>query len=113
MDFLKILQVLSILFGGGLLVSIYGFLFKIWSRIKANELGTQALLRDRLYEIYFKCSETGYRSKEDSDNFENLWTQYETLGKNGVMKQTHEDFLGLPMKKVVGGEVFGYTQELV
>jgi len=112
MDFIKILQVLSILFGSGLLVSIYGFLIKIWKRVKANELGTQALLRDRLYEIYFRADRRKCRTKEESDNFENLWTQYELLGKNGVMKQTHEDFLALPMRQVNFDEIMSHTQEL-
>lgn len=94
---IKILQIASILLGGGLLVSMWGFLLKIWKRIKANELGTQALLRDRLYDIYFKADADGYRTKDMSDNFENLWKQYEALGQNGVMKQTHTDFLDLPM----------------
>jgi len=112
MDFIKILQVLSILFGSGLLVSIYGFLIKIWKRIKANELGTQALLRDRLYEIYFRADRRKCRTQEESDNFENLWTQYELLGKNGVMKQTHEDFLALPMRQVNFDEITSHTQGL-
>lgn len=112
MDFLKILQVLSILFGGGLLISIWGFLLKIWVRVKANELGTQALLRDRLYDIYFRADRRKCRTKEESDNFENLWTQYEALGKNGVMKQTHEDFLALPMRQINVEDILSYTQEL-
>ena len=57
-------QILSLLFGSGLLITI---LTAVWRKIKQNEkktesvqLGVQALLRDRLYSTYLKYAEKGY-----------------------------------------------------
>jgi hypothetical protein len=72
-------------------------------RIKANDVkteavqrGVQALLRDRLYDKYEKYSELGYAPISARENFENMWTQYHSLGKNGVMDGIHDKFMKLP-----------------
>ncbi|MBP5461891.1 MAG: hypothetical protein J6Y20_07190 [Lachnospiraceae bacterium] len=51
----------------------------------AIKAGIQALLRDRLYEIYRECKQRGGASRFDRENFNNIYTQYHSLGANGVM----------------------------
>lgn len=94
---------LTLLFGSGILVTAWRYLY---GRIKANDqktaavqLGVQALLRDRLVAEYNKYSEKGYAPIYARDNFENMWTQYHNLGKNGVMNGLHDKFMELPTEK--------------
>ena len=96
-------NVLSLLFGSGLLVAVGRYFLK---RIKANDLkteavqkGVQALLRDRLYDKYEHYSELGYAPIRARENFDNMWTQYHNLGKNGVMDDIHLKFMELPTEK--------------
>ncbi len=63
---------------------------------KALQRGVQALLRDRLYETYSRFSELGYAPLRAKENFINMYTQYHSLGKNGVMDSIYEKFLDLP-----------------
>ena len=51
----------------------------------AIKAGIQALLRDRLYEIYRDCKQRGGASRFDRENFNNIYAQYHNLGANGVM----------------------------
>ena len=67
--------------------------------IKALKLGTQALLRDRLYSIYYECKHKGFASLIERENFENMYKQYRNLGADGVMKNIHKHFFALPMRK--------------
>ena len=96
-------QVLSLLFGSGLLITI---LTAVWNKIKVNEkktesvqLGVQALLRDRLYSTYLKYAEKGYAPIYAKENFENMYNQYHTLGANGVMDDIYRKFMALPLEK--------------
>ena len=96
-------QVLSLLFGSGLLITI---LTAVWRKIKQNEkktesvqLGVQALLRDRLYSTYLKYAEKGYAPIYAKENFENMYNQYHTLGANGVMDDVYKKFMALPLEK--------------
>lgn len=56
----------------------------------------QALLRDRLYELYYRCMEKGYATLTEKHNFENMYNQYHALGANGVMDNVRDDFINLP-----------------
>ena len=96
-------QILSLLFGSGLLITI---LTAVWKRIKQNEsktesvqLGVQALLRDRLYSTYLKYAEKGYAPIYARENFENMYKQYHILGANGVMDDIYHKFMALPLEK--------------
>ena len=96
-------SLLSLLFGSGVLVAAWRYLY---GRIKASErkteavqLGVQALLRDRLIDQYNKYSEKGYAPIYVKENFENMWTQYHNLGKNGVMDDIHVKFMELPTER--------------
>lgn len=97
---MTIYNILTLLFGSGLLTGVCTYFYK---RIKANDQkteatqrGVQALLRDRLYDKYEKYSDLGYAPIRARENFENMWTQYHNLGKNGVMDDIHEKFMKLP-----------------
>ena len=96
-------QILSLLFGSGLLITI---LTAVWRKIKQNEkktesvqLGVQALLRDRLYSTYLKYAEKGYAPIYARENFENMYNQYHILGANGVMDDVYKKFMALPLEK--------------
>ena len=96
-------QVLSLLFGSGLLITI---LTAVWNKIKMNErktesvqLGVQALLRDRLYSTYLKYAEKGYAPLYARENFDNMYKQYHVLGANGVMDDIYHKFMALPLEK--------------
>lgn len=65
---------------------------------KAIKLGIQALLRDRLYQLYDKHMEEGFAPIDVKENFENLYKQYHNLGENGVMDESHDKFKELPTK---------------
>jgi len=93
-------NILSLLFGTGIFTAIGGYFYK---RIKTNDdkteavqKGVQALLRDRLYDKYERYSDLGYAPIRARENFENMWTQYHNLGKNGVMDDIHVKFMKLP-----------------
>lgn len=95
-----IIAVVTLFFGSGVLVTVGRYFM---SRIKANDdkteavqKGVQALLRDRLYAEYEKYSEQDYAPIRARENFENMWTQYHNLGKNGVMDDIHNKFMKLP-----------------
>lgn len=57
--------------------------------------GTQASLRNNLYELYDVCSQKGYATYDERNNFENLYNNYHKLGSNGVMDDIHKKFLDL------------------
>lgn len=65
---------------------------------KATQLGVQALLRDRLYKIYSRCKDRGYATLSERENFENLYTQYHSLGANGVMDDIRSKLLALEVE---------------
>lgn len=99
---MNLYQILSLLFGSGLLTAI---LTAVWKKIKLNEkktesvqLGIQALLRDRLYHTYMKYTEKGYAPIYARENFENMYNQYHTLGANGVMDDVYKKFMALPLE---------------
>lgn len=101
-------QLLSLLLGSGVLVSLGRYLIK---RIKETEVkteavcyGVQALLRDRLLQSYNHYKEKGYAPIYARENFENMWSKYHSLGANGVMDEVHEKFKELPLEPLDGKE---------
>lgn len=103
---MSLYQILSLLFGSGLLVTI---LTAVWRKIKLNEkktesvqLGVQALLRDRLYSTYTHYREKGYAPIYARENFENMYKQYHGLGANGVMDDIYRKFMDLPLEESEG-----------
>lgn len=68
----------------------------VFSQIKSIKLGVQALLRAQMIADYNKWQDRQYAPIYARQNFENCWTQYHTLGANGIMNDIHEKFLALP-----------------
>ena len=100
---MTIYQILSLLFGSGLLVTVGRYFIRriraIESKNEAVCLGVQALLRDRLIHEYNKYMDQGYAPIYAKENFENMWQQYHNLGVNGVMDEVHKKFMELPTEK--------------
>lgn len=69
------------------------------SKLQALEKGLQALLRSQLYSEYRMWAERGYVPLHARDNFDNLWKQYEALGKNNVMNDIYKSFRELPIEE--------------
>lgn len=80
----------------GILSLLTSLLIAEVKKQRALAKGVQALLRSELYNIYFRCITKGYASNIDKNNFENLYTQYHALGKNGVMTTYRKQLLELP-----------------
>lgn len=102
---MTIYQILSLIGFPAVFTGAVGWLI---ARVRTNSkqtealmLGTQALLRDRLLSSYTYCKKQGYADFDDRLNFENLYTQYHSLGANGVMDDIREKFFDLPTEKEV------------
>ena len=84
---------------------LYTLLYnRLSKRIKKNteetdavKLGIQALLRDRLQQLYGYCKRNGYASDAERRNFNNMYIQYHKLGANGVMDDMRDKFFALPI----------------
>lgn len=63
---------------------------------KNTDKGLQALLRNKLYEIYDYWMPKSYAPTDVKENFQNLYNMYHQLGTNGVMDKKREAFLALP-----------------
>lgn len=72
---------------------------KVIKMIGAVKLGTQASLRNSLVQLYEHYSELGYAPVWVRDNFVNMYTQYHSLGANGVMDDIYKKFLDLPVEQ--------------
>lgn len=77
--------------------ALFGVVIKvIFNHIKGVRLGVQALLRAQMIQDYNKWYEKGFAPIYARQNFENCWSQYHSLGANGVMDDIHIKFLALP-----------------
>ena len=65
---------------------------------KANNKGTQALLRDRLLQGFHFFKRRGMVTYGEAMNYKNMYEAYHALGKNGVMDGIYEEFLKIPIK---------------
>lgn len=65
-------------------------------KMKAIEEGLQALLRDRLYQMYAHYMEKGSAPIYARENFENMYRKYHELGANGVMDDYYARFMEIP-----------------
>lgn len=68
----------------------------------ALKLGVQALLRAQMINDYNTCIDKGYAPIYVRDNFNNIYEQYENLGKNGVMEDLKQKFFALPTQPTKG-----------
>lgn len=89
MDFMRQNWAWMLSFGGFL----FGICAYIYVHIKALQKGVQALLRSQMTAEYYKYKAVKEVPLYVKQNFENLWVQYEKLGKNGVMVNLHSEFM--------------------
>ena len=82
----------------GMLAGLLGFIRLQVQQNRAMKLAVQALLRDRLLQAFRDCSRQGYANPDERQNFENLYSQYHSLGGNGVMDDVRRKFFDLPLK---------------
>lgn len=97
-------QWLSLLGLPALIVGVFRYLYveikNNRAENKALKGGIQALLRAQMISDYNKWSERGYAPIYARENFENCWSQYHSLGANGVMNDIHTKFLQLPTERL-------------
>lgn len=97
---MSIYQWLSLLGVPVLITAVFKYLHSLVKRnaddTAAVKAGLQALLRSEMIKDYNKWSERGYAPIYARENFENCWTQYHSLGVNGVIDDLHTKFLDLP-----------------
>lgn len=84
--------------------TIAAFLTYIIRRIRALDYGIQAVLRDRLRYLYKTYAKQKYVNLDDREDWENMYQQYHSLGRNGVMDDVRKKLLELPTEKPKGGE---------
>lgn len=65
---------------------------------KTVRYAMQALLRNELYQLYSHCKDKEGASVNERENFENMYKWYHSLGENGVMDDTRNKFLMIPIK---------------
>ncbi len=65
-------------------------------KTEALEQGVQALLRDRLYQMYAHYMEKGTAPIYARENFQNMYEKYHSLGANGVMDDYYKKFMDIP-----------------
>lgn len=75
----------------GFMIAVISYVFV---QIMALKKGVQALLRSQMTAQYYKYKTTKEVPLYVKQDFENLWVQYERLGKNGVMQNLHTEFMG-------------------
>lgn len=92
LDFMRLNWPWMISFGT-FMAAVLGYVFV---RIRALSLGVQALLRAQMINDYNRYLSKGYAPIYARESFINCWTQYERLGKNGVMQDIRNKFLALP-----------------
>ena len=82
----------------GMLAGLVGFIRVQMNQNKAMKLAVQAILRDRLLRAFQDCRRQGYANPDERQNFENLYSQYHSLGGNGVMDDVRQKFFALPLR---------------
>lgn len=97
---------------GGAATALINVLYKVWEHkhteedkdylsIKEDLLllkkANQAMIRSELRKRYNIAIAAGYVSFEDKQDFEFLYSQYHSLGSNGVMDECYRDLMELPL----------------
>ena len=71
-------------------------------RLEALEEGVQAILRDRIIQLYSYCERKHSVAIYESQNMEHMYNAYHGLGGNGLLTSLHKKFLEFP---IVGGSI--------
>ena len=87
-----------------LIGSVWAYVIGMGKQIRAFKLGLQALLRVQMVNMHDEWVPKGYMPLHCKQLFECLWTNYHSLGVNGVMDSMHEEVLALPTSPVIEKE---------
>lgn len=102
---MNLYQIICVIGVPGLVGSLWVYLIAkvrlLKSEMSALKLGTQAVLRNNLIELYDKYYHDGHAPIYVKDNFENIYKQYHALGANGVMDSYYQQFMALPTEREV------------
>ena len=71
-------------------------------RLEALEEGVQAILRDRIIQLYSYCEKKHSVAIYESQNMEHMYNAYHGLGGNGLVTSLHKKFLEFP---IAGGSI--------
>lgn len=73
---------------------------EIKEQTKLTSAGTCAGLRSQLLNFYYYCDHKGYRTPDDSENFQDLYDAYTALGGNSfIQRDVYNWFQALPIKR--------------
>lgn len=64
--------------------------------LEITKSGTQRLLRAELRRVYKEWVKKGYCPTDVKEDFEDMYTIYHNLGKNGVMDKNRDKLMALP-----------------
>lgn len=76
--------------------TLFALFLYILKRVMALNYGIQAVLRDRLRYLYKEYEKRGWVDLDDREDWVNMYNQYHTLGRNGVMDDVKDKCLALP-----------------
>ena len=71
-------------------------LSRIETKLSLVEESSQASLRNDLLKSYKECSDKGFRSSEETQNWFKMYQAYHNLGGNSFIDQTKVDFNQIP-----------------
>jgi hypothetical protein len=87
---------------------VSGYLVRSYQKIKldymALKTGTQAILRDRIIQIYYKFIDQDYIPIHTMESLELMYQQYKKLGGNGTATKLMDELRRLPSKDPKKGE---------
>ena len=67
-------------------------------KMQALENGLQAILRDRIIQLYGYCEKKGYVQMYEDKNMELMYKAYHGLDGNGLVTHLYTKFQTLPIK---------------
>lgn len=82
--------------GGAIIAYLIAVLRVKKKENEALKVGVQALLRDRIIEIYYHYTEKGWMPLDVRNSLEACYKSYEALGENGVIDDLVEQLRELP-----------------
>lgn len=94
--FYKLLGQIVNALGGAIITLLWTMLRDKKRENDALKEGVQALLRDRIIEIYYHYTEKGWMPLDVRNSLEACYKSYEALGENGVIDDLVEQLRELP-----------------
>lgn len=68
------------------------------AKMSALENGLQAILRDRIIQLYSYCENRGYVAVYEEQNMSMMYKAYHELNGNGLVTSLYKKFVQLPVK---------------